>query len=102
MDWGFIAKLIIPLLAGSIKDPKVAAIVGRVGDAVQEASQLPGATGSDKRQHVENIVRDGVAIGNVPGKISIDPEAAIAITRSAFAIVDQAKALIHSVPEITP
>lgn len=54
--------------------PKLAPLAGPITEGIQEAEQIPGASGWDKLTHATQVAKDGIAALNAAeGKQVVDP-----------------------------
>ncbi len=69
-----IIKLVAPVVLASVKGgEKIAPLVPVITGAIEEAEQIHGATGAEKKAHVLNVVSAGVTAANATGKVKMDP-----------------------------
>jgi hypothetical protein len=74
---------------------QIAQHVGRVTDAIIEAEQIAGATGPEKKAHVQGVLRAGVLEANATGKVHLDPAEAAAVADKGIDTVIAVLHLVH-------
>lgn len=97
--WVDIARLVIPAI---VFIPGAAPLVPVILTGVNEADKIFGEdpqSETEKRQHVFNLVADGVkGVGDV-GAAQIDPVRAQAVTEAVFDAIDNVKAIVKEEAE---
>ena len=70
--WLAIAQMIAgPILATVPGGAKIAPFVSVISTGIQEAEQIPGATGADKKAHVMNLAMSAFAALQATGKVHL-------------------------------
>lgn len=78
-------------------------LIPKILSAVAEAEAIKGASGSEKKEHVLNLVRQGVNIADSTGKVNIPSDLAVQLTHEIINSVDDARNLIDtSKPSVGP
>lgn len=91
----FLGPVVLSAVPGG---DKIAEHVDVLLGAIEEAEQIRGATGAEKKAHVLAIVAAGVTEANASGKVHLDPAAAQAIAAHAVdAVITTVKA-VHAAP----
>jgi hypothetical protein len=66
-----LTKVFLPLVVAVAK-PELAPLTHHIVNAVNEAEQIPGASNTQKLQHVQETAKSVVELLNASGKTSID------------------------------
>lgn len=92
--WLYLLQMLGPAILNSFGVP--AELTGAIVDGVNEAEQLPGASGADKKQHVLSIVGDAiVAVNAAKGRQLLDPLRVQTLVSGAINTVVEAVDLVH-------
>jgi hypothetical protein len=71
--WFALITGLAPLILSNIKGgDKIAPVIPVIVSGIQEAEQIKGASGADKKAHVLKTVEAGVAAANATGKVKLD------------------------------
>lgn len=69
-----LVNLIAPIVLSNVKGgEKIVPVIPTIVHGIQEAEQIKGASGSEKKAHVLNVVAAGVNAANATGKVKLDP-----------------------------
>jgi hypothetical protein len=74
---------------------KIAPLIPTITGAIAEAQAIAGATGAEKKAHVENIVAAGVVTANATGRVALDPVAVSVIVGNGIDAVIGALRLLE-------
>ena len=98
MNWKAVFELTLPILGAFV--PGAVPFLPLIHVGVLEADGLIGATGTEKRAHVLNLVAIGAATASATGKFQIAPADAQAIAAKVITVVDGIRAA-HDAAAIT-
>jgi hypothetical protein len=69
-----IVEAFAPVVLSNVpKGEKIAPLIPVIIHGIQEAEQIPGASGAEKKAHVLEVVSAGVTAVNATGKVKLDP-----------------------------
>src|SRR4051794_37381771 len=72
--WFQLITGLAPLILANVKGgDKITPVIPVIVAGIQEAEQIAGASGADKKDHVLKTVDAGVAAANATGKVHLDP-----------------------------
>ena len=72
--WFQLITGLAPLILANVKGgDKIAPVIPVIVSGIQEAEEIAGASGPDKKAHVLKTVDAGVAAANATGKVQLDP-----------------------------
>ena len=97
--WLELVKLLAPIIVASTV-PGGAVLGPLIAHGISEAEKMKGATGSEKKAHVLNLVSDGVAgINTAKGQEVLDPSATVDAASKA---IDTTVAVVNLVNQQAP
>lgn len=92
--WLMLVQMLGPAILNSFGVPLE--LTGAIVDGVNEAEQIPDASGPDKKKHVLAIVGDAiVAVNSAKGRQLLDPLRVQKLTGDAIDLVVEAVDLVH-------
>jgi len=69
-----LVNVLAPVVLASVPHgDKIAPLIPTITSAINEAEQIKGASGAEKKAHVLSIVQAGVATANAAGHAHLDP-----------------------------
>lgn len=98
-----LVRLLGPVVLSAVPGgEKIAPHLDTVLGAIEEAEQIKGASGAEKKAHVLAIVSAGVAEANATGKVKLDVADVQVIAAHAIdAVIGSVKA-VHGAPVLPP
>lgn len=93
------APLLLSLIPGG---DKIQPYIPKVVEGIQEAQQIPGATGADMKKHVITLVVKGIEEANLTGKVKVNPSDVVPILDHGIDTVVETVKLIHKPKTTTP
>lgn len=92
--WLSLVQSFAPLVLIAAGVPPV--LVTSIAASIEEAEQIPGATGADKKAHVLNITRDAIDASNVAqGRQHLDPTKVVAVVSKGIDLAVETVDLVH-------
>lgn len=94
--WLDLVKLLAPIVLANVKGgDKIATVIPVVVQGIQEAEQIKGAKGPEKKDHVLNVTDAAVTALNATGKVKLDPQEVRATVSDGIDTVVQTVNLVH-------
>ena len=102
MKWLELIKLLVPIII-PVVSPKLAPLAPVIATGINEAEQLPGASGQDKLNHVINLATTtATGINAATGKTVVDPQHVTDAAASVISTIVDVANIIHDATPTTP
>ena len=89
-----LVRQIAPIVLAAVPNgQKLGPVINTITAAIEEAEQIPGATGAEKKDHVLKITAAGVAVANAAGAKLNDAEIAAIAGNGIDAVVGAVNAV---------